>query len=459
MDASFKTLLGVSEKHTKASYSDTEINSSLLHRTRIIEKFDSRGFTKFRKLAQISRPKKDKELAKSRYAVKDSEIKNAGNSLERRRRRRDVLVEVVEENGEDDDLRGLLGEEFGIKNWRGPTRLLLLDQRYARKPISELPQAVQVLLRGEMSHHKTLKLELIQCKLTLFYDYWQMHEILEELLPKGMTIPSSFETVGHIAHLNLRSEHLPYRRLIAQVVFDKNRPRIQTVVNKTDAIHNDFRTMQLEVLAGNHSLVTCVVENGLRFHIDLATVYWNSRLAGERQRLIDGFDRSDNVCDVFSGVGPISIAAAKKVNRVYANDLNPTAVKYQLKNIVSNKVQNKIEVHNMDGREFIRKIFGQEKPVYITQVVMNLPTEAAEFLDSFRGVFHEQNTHVPLPKLYVYGFSKAASPEEEFLERIVIAIGETPSDVEMHRVRVVAPGKWMLCATFTLPKTVAFRKK
>ena len=55
-----------------------------------------------------------------------------------------------------------------------------------------------------------------------------------------------------------------------QVVLDKNKPKIQTVVNKIDAIHIDCRTMQLEVLAGNHSLVTIVVENGLQFHVDLA---------------------------------------------------------------------------------------------------------------------------------------------------------------------------------------------
>lgn len=58
-----------------------------------------------------------------------------------------------------------------------------------------------------------------------------------------------------------------------QVVLDKNKPRIQTVVNKIDSIQNEYRTMQLEVLAGNHSLVTTVVENGLRFQVDLATVY------------------------------------------------------------------------------------------------------------------------------------------------------------------------------------------
>lgn len=58
-----------------------------------------------------------------------------------------------------------------------------------------------------------------------------------------------------------------------QVVLDKNKPKIKTVVNKIDSIQNEYRTMQLEVLAGNHSLVTTVVENGIRFQVDLATVY------------------------------------------------------------------------------------------------------------------------------------------------------------------------------------------
>lgn len=44
-------------------------------------------------------------------------------------------------------------------------------------------------------------------------------QILEALLPKGIIVPSAFETVGHIAHLNLREEHLPYKNLIAKVLF------------------------------------------------------------------------------------------------------------------------------------------------------------------------------------------------------------------------------------------------
>jgi hypothetical protein len=58
-----------------------------------------------------------------------------------------------------------------------------------------------------------------------------------------------------------------------QVVLDKNKPKMQTVVNKTDAIQNDYRTMHLEVLAGKDSLHTMVIENSLHFQVDLGTVY------------------------------------------------------------------------------------------------------------------------------------------------------------------------------------------
>ena len=39
----------------------------------------------------------------------------------------------------------------------------------------------------------------------------------QKLLPAGVEIPSAFETIGHIAHLNLREELLPYKSLISQV--------------------------------------------------------------------------------------------------------------------------------------------------------------------------------------------------------------------------------------------------
>ena len=55
--------------------------------------------------------------------------------------------------------------------------------------------------------------------------------VLQRLLPEGCEVPSAYETVGHIAHLNLRDELLPWKHVIGQVLLDKN-PSIRTVVNK-----------------------------------------------------------------------------------------------------------------------------------------------------------------------------------------------------------------------------------
>ncbi|KAK4745824.1 hypothetical protein SAY87_012136 [Trapa incisa] len=114
----------------------------------------------------------------------------------------------------------------------------------------------------------------------------------------------------------------------------------------------------------------------------------------------------------------------------------------------------------MDGRRFIGSIFASEKAQSITQVVMNLPNDAAEYLDAFRGIYIDKKREDirNLPTIHVYGFSKARDPEFDFHERIRIALSEVGVDVEMRRVRLVAPGKWMLCAKFTLPQSVAFSR-
>ncbi|KAM0952393.1 putative tRNA (guanine(37)-N(1))-methyltransferase [Dioscorea sansibarensis] len=426
--------------------------SPVLYREKLVKDFDCRGFLNFRNLAKMSRPKKKKSLKNG---------KEEGLDVKRGVGKSDFyVVEVVGDGGvgEEEDMSGLLGVGFRPGRWRGPTRLLLIDERFAKKGADELPKAVQAVLEGCATREKFSVAELVRCRLTLFYDYWQMNELLEALLPEDMVVPTGFETVGHIAHLNLRDEHLPYKNLIAQVVLDKNKPKIQTVVNKMDVIHNEYRTMQLEVLAGNHSLVTTVIENGIRFRVDLATVYWNTRLGSERIRLVDCFTSSDVVCDVFSGVGPLAISAAKKVKRVYANDLNPIAVDYLERNVILNKLERKVQVFNMDGRRFISTVFAGQNCYPITQVVMNLPNDAVEFLEVFRGILGSKlkKDNCPLPKIHIYGFSKAENPEFDFHERISEVLGHKVIEIDMHRVRLVAPGKWMLCGSFVLPPSIAF---
>ena len=56
---------------------------------------------------------------------------------------------------------------------------------------------------------------VIDHQLTLEYHHWTMPHILKAVLPVDTReIPSSFETIGHIAHLNLPSELTEYKNLI-----------------------------------------------------------------------------------------------------------------------------------------------------------------------------------------------------------------------------------------------------
>lgn len=50
------------------------------------------------------------------------------------------------------------------------------------------------------------------------YDDYTIGNILKAVLPPDEVkdIPSSFETIGHIAHLNLRDDQEPYKELIGK---------------------------------------------------------------------------------------------------------------------------------------------------------------------------------------------------------------------------------------------------
>lgn len=54
-------------------------------------------------------------------------------------------------------------------------------------------------------------------QVVLGYNCLSAQQVLRRLLPEGVEVPTSFECVGHIAHLNLREDQLPYKAVIGQV--------------------------------------------------------------------------------------------------------------------------------------------------------------------------------------------------------------------------------------------------
>ncbi|KAI9374756.1 guanine methyltransferase Trm5 [Aspergillus egyptiacus] len=328
-----------------------------------------------------------------------------------------------------------------------------------------------ILLREEIKHDDTATwppkvnelvdngiVEIGPYDLHLDYDYWTHADIMEAILPEDALdeIPTGFSQVGHVAHLNLRDEYIPYRYLIGQVLLDKN-PTVRTVIRKTEDVGStsQFRTFPYEVLAGEHDMNVTHHEQDCVFNFDFSRVYWNSRLETEHRRLVEKFQPGEMVCDVMAGVGPFAIPAGKKRIFVWANDLNPHGFQAMEKGVQRNKVARFVTPFNKDGREFIpfsaRALLGARpvtvaiqpkqtkkpedakkpetdkknrrsrspspppilyhRPQTVDHYVMNLPGSAIEFLDTFNGIYtgHEEkfapHTERKLPMVHVYCFS------------------------------------------------------
>ena len=258
-----------------------------------------------------------------------------------------------------------------------------------------------------------------------------------------------------------------------QVLLDK-RKNIRTVVNKSSNIDDTFRFFKMDLLAGEDDMMATVKEGGCTFTFDFSTVYWNSRLRTEHERIVKLLHKGDTVLDVFAGVGPFALPACKKGCVVYANDLNSHSYSALCTNAQQNAVSNKLTAYNMDGREFVetvtRKLL-EEKSLNIdtapqrlgySHVIMNLPASAVEFLDVFRGLFRvvpvDLRKTVQLPTVHCYCFLKSQVPEEDALKLVEANLGANlpEGSYTISLVRDVAPNKLMMRVSFQLPAEVAF---
>ncbi|CAL8272894.1 unnamed protein product [Merluccius merluccius] len=304
--------------------------------------------------------------------------------------------------------------------------------------------------------------ELQYYDLRLTYSNLKTEEVLGAVLPEGQEITSAFSRVGHIAHMNLRDHQMPFKNLIGQVIIDKN-PGVSCVVNKTNMIDSTYRNFKMEVLAGEENMMAKVKENGVSYEFDFSRVYWNPRLSTEHMRVVQQVKRGDTVLDVFAGVGPFAVPAARAGATVLANDLNPESHRWLQHNVKINKVASKVRTFNLDGRDFIRGPVRQELPALLkakasVHVVMNLPALALEFLDAFRGLLDpELCGDANLPTVYCYGFSKDDDPEKDMMEKASESLGfSLEGRCSVQFVRNVAPNKDMMCVRFTIPKEVLF---
>ena len=329
-------------------------------------------------------------------------------------------------------------------------RILLLQ--------SEFPED----LRGSMDCEDT------KYAITWSYTDYNAEYCLRKLIPGCEDPPTSFETIGHIAHMNLREEFMPHKNVIGEVIIDKN-PHINVVVTKIGSLEGDFRTFKMEIIASRDetkkSLVATVSENHMRLKIDFEHCYWNSRLSTERQRLLSCFKSTlpspSRLIDMCCGIGALACFSAREGLEVFANDLNPDAIAC----LVDNATRNSVDVtsFNMDGRAFVRQLVAN-KSLFTTaptvnHIMINLPEIGIEFLDVFDGLFDSMEALGDNEfRIYCHCFSREKPALSDITARIDSVLPGIPhDDIRIVHVRDVAPNKIMYSAEFTVPVSVLVR--
>jgi tRNA (guanine37-N1)-methyltransferase len=189
---------------------------------------------------------------------------------------------------------------------------------------------------------------------------------------------ASYSLVGDIVVFNWRSE-VPdvdvYREAALHLMSEQ--ARIKAAFLKRDTF-GEFRVQRLIHLAGENRTRTIHREYGLSFHVDIARVYFNPRLASEHRRVAEEALDGDIVLDMFSGVGGFSVhVASLRKSRVVAVDVNPAATALAALNVAENrgKLKGKITVLRADAALLPLVL----KPVF-TRIIMNHPTASKYYL-------------------------------------------------------------------------------
>jgi tRNA (guanine37-N1)-methyltransferase len=180
-----------------------------------------------------------------------------------------------------------------------------------------------------------------------------------------------FDVIGEIAILSLSPELCRYEGEIAHAVLSHNR-RIRTVLNKISRLAGCNRTAGYEIISGKGT-VTIHHEYGFAYQLDVATVFFNPRLARERRRVTGQVHDGERVLVPFCGVGPFVIPAAARGGVVVAVEKNAEALRWLAGNVERNGVGDRVTILGGDAfdtsrfptgsfdRLIIPTPYGQEK--------------------------------------------------------------------------------------------------
>ena len=171
-----------------------------------------------------------------------------------------------------------------------------------------------------------------------------IRDILGQTLPaeKLRNFSGRFDVIGDIAVVTIPPGFEGDEEVIGQAI-RKHRPGICTVIKKVSRISGSYRTATYEVILGSGTETTHR-ENGFSYDLDLQSSFFTSRLAHERKRVTGQVRAGESVLVLFAGVGPFVIPSASRGARVVAVEQNPDACRWLVRNLLKNRVAERVTV-------------------------------------------------------------------------------------------------------------------
>ena len=202
------------------------------------------------------------------------------------------------------------------------------------------------------------------------------------LLPEDIRdmLPNSYDNIGEVTITKLADELLPMRHEIGEAMLKVSSSTRAVFLDS--GVKGDLRIRDLELIAGSGTSETRHRESGVVMMTDPAKVYYNQRLATERERVAGLVKDGEVIIDMFAGVAPfpLTICRYARPKVVYAMDLNHDAYEYMKINIGLNHFDNIVPMEG-DARELIKGLPDADR------IIMNLPQIAQDFLpDALRKV-------------------------------------------------------------------------
>jgi len=261
-----------------------------------------------------------------------------------------------------------------------------------------------------------------------------LKRVLQDVLSEeeNEQLISAFDQIGDIIIVRIPDSLISKKQIIGKTLLEQV-STANSVFYQSSPVEGDFRTRQLEVIAGEDKTQTEYRENGCRFIVDVEKAFFSPRLSTERERIAGLVKDGEVMVNMFGGVGMFSLLAAKETAcTVYNIDINPVAAQLCKENAQINKLKG--EVISLNGDAI--KVIEEQLTGKADRVLMLLPERSDEFLDSALNCLKDNGT------IHYYSHMHADRKQDapRLSEEHFMSVNKTNAEIITSRnVRPVGP--------------------